>query len=110
ILEHGLPRIATVGRLPYAARRRADVVHVAVSGYTHDGGHSAASHRGAEVAELEVVQGISAQGPRCIGRRFHTAATLRRGGGRDRQGESEAQERALGSGLTESHAAHRTNS
>src|SRR2546422_627299 len=51
VLEHRLPRIAAVGRLPYAAGRRADVVQVAVSGDAHDGGNTAARHRGAEVAE-----------------------------------------------------------
>jgi len=108
VLEDRLPRIAAIDRLPYAARRGADVVHVAVSRYADDGGHAPAGHRGAEIAELEVVERIRAAHRRHVGRLFllHFAATLPG----DRESEGERQECTVGDGLTASQAVHRTSS
>src|SRR2546422_10676672 len=106
IFEDGLPRIPAVGRLPYVSRRGANVVEVAVSGHAHHRGHAPAGHRGAEVAELEVVERIRAAHRRYVGRLFllHFAATLPRG----RESEGEVQDCTADDGLTASQAVHRT--
>ncbi len=108
VLEDRFPRIAPVDRLPYAARRRTDVVQVAVSRHADHGGHTTTGHRGAEVSELEVVERIRTADRGHLRRLllFHPAPTLRR----SRRGEHERQEQTADTGLTESHAAHRTSS
>src|SRR5206468_8629874 len=108
VLEDRFPRIAPVDRLPYAARRRTEVLQVAISRNADHGGHTTTGHRGAEVSELEVVERIRTADRGHLRRLllFHPAPTLRR----SRRGERERQEQTAETGLTESHAAHRTSS
>src|SRR5207302_4418644 len=112
IFEDGFPGIAAVRRLPHAAGRGADVIRVPVAGHPDHGRHATTAHRGPEVAELHVVQGVRARRRGCGGRGRGNGTLLRRAATLSAAGEGErrGQEHAAETGLTESRAAHRANS
>src|SRR5438270_491348 len=84
----------------------------ALGAHTWPSAATTTTHRGPEVAELHVVQGVRPRRRGCGGRGrgngslLRRAATLRAAG----QGECRGQEHAAETGLTESRAAHRANS
>src|SRR5205807_10321395 len=109
VLEHRLPRVAAVRRLPHAAGAGSDVIRVPVARHADNGRDATTAHRWPQIAELHVVERVGSHGRgrgRGDGSLFRPATTLRGRGQRERHRYEQAAE----TGLTESRAMHRTNS